>query len=79
MRRRCEAERRDGSACTRNRGPTTRGGLDAFVVGQLDRYHVTVGTRDDAAHLPVADVHPANRQSVELGAVHFDRVVKNNG
>ena len=66
-----QAERRERFGAHPEPGADHDGvGVDAFVVGQLDRRDVPVGTSDDAAHLPVPDVDPAGSQSVELGGVH---------
>ncbi len=56
-----------------------RVGVDAGVVGQLDRRDVAVGTRDDAAHVSFDDVHAAGSQGIELGVVDVDRAVEHHG
>jgi len=56
-----------------------RVGVDALVVGQLDRRNVPVVTGDDAAHAPVDDVHACGPHGVELGAVDVESVVDHNG
>jgi DNA-binding XRE family transcriptional regulator/quercetin dioxygenase-like cupin family protein len=56
-----------------------RVGADALVVGQLDRRDVAVGIGDDAAHVPVHDVHATGSQRVELRLVDVDGTVEDNG
>ena len=80
VRRWLETERRERFGAHPEPGADhDRVGVDAVVVGQLDRRDVAVGTRDDAAHVSVDDVHAAGSQGVELGVVDVDRVVEHDG
>ena len=79
MRRWSEAEPHERFDAHREpRADHDRVGVDAHVVGQLDRRDVAVGTGDDAAHLSVHDVDTAGSQGIELGVVHVDRVVEHH-
>ncbi len=80
MRRWSETERHERFGARLEPGTDhDRVGFDALLVGQLDRRDVPVGTRDDAAHLTVDDVHAGGPHDVEIGVVHVDRAVEDNG
>ena len=49
------------------------------MADQLDRGDVAVGTRDDAGHSRVDDVHAAGPQGIELGVVDVGGIVEHDG
>ena len=80
MRRRSEAERREWFGAHPEPGTDhDRVGVDAFVVDQLDRGDLAIGTGDDATSPARIDLHAAGSQGVEFRVVHVARVVEHNG